>query len=350
MGAVLSTTGESSSAARIHPVYARLLCAYLNQAGFDNSTIFRGTALNWAQLTNATGDLGWPQFAALVERYLWLTAKPWAGLELGNINAASAHGPLGYAVLSAPDVRAMMEVLARYTTSRFGVIGIESAASAEGLRLTIRPRVALGRLRHFVYDSCLATFFRLLDTVAPQHGRDVAVEMDGPRPAWADVYHRLLGVDVRFGAPACRVLLPPRILDTACLTADSEAFALACRHCARHCATQGVEPGMSERIRQRLEREDAAIPTLDVLARDWAISRRTLIRRLHNEGTHYRALLDDVRQARARWYLENTDWPVARIAERLGYQDVSNFSRSFKRWFAMTPRAMRQRARAGDHR
>lgn len=350
MEAVLSAMGQASGLARIHPMYARLLCAYLNQGGFDNSTIFRGTALNWAQLTNAPGDLDWPRFAVLAERYLQLIDKPWAGLELGHINAASAHGPLGYAVLSAPDVAAMVDVLARYTTSRFGVIEIDRAASAEGLWLAIRPRVALGGLRHFVYDSCLATFFRLLDTVAPQHGRDVVVEMDGPRPPWADLYRRILGVDVAFGASACRLWLPAGMLDTACLTADAEAFALACGHCARHRAAQGVEPGMSERIRRRLEREDANFPTLDALARDWAISRRTLIRRLHSEGTHYRALLDDIRQARARWYLEQTDWPVARIAERLGYQDVSNFSRSFKRWFDTTPRAMRQRARTGDQR
>lgn len=347
----MSATGHSPSAVSIHPVYARLLCAYLNQAGFDNAAIFRGSSLNWAALTNARGALDWSQFMVLAERLLWLTDKPWAGLELGSVNAASAHGPLGYAVLSAPDVRAMVEVLARYTTARFGAVEIETAScSADGLRLSIKPRVALGSLRHFIYDSCLATFFRLLDTVTSQHYRDVVVRMDGPRPAWAPMYRRVLGVGVGFSAAACQVVLPAWILDTPCLTADPAAFALACQHCAAHQAAERIEAPMSERIRQRLAIEGAGFPSLSELAHDWAISRRTLIRRLHNEGTHYRALLDEVRQARARGYLEQTDWPIARIAERLGYQDVSNFSRSFKRWFDMTPRVMRQRARAGDHR
>lgn len=342
--------GNPPSALHVHPIYARLLCAYLNRAGFDNTTIFRGTSLSWGELSNASGDMEWPQFAALAERCLVLTDKPWAGLELGNANAVSAHGPLGYAVLSAPDIRTMLDVIARYTTSRFSVIDMALASSAEGVRLSIVPRVELGRLRHFVYDSCLATFFRLLDAVTSQHCRDVSIAMDGPRPAWASVYPRILGIDVGFGAAACQIVLPARILDTPCLTADPEAFALACQHCARQRAADGPEPAMSQRIRQRLEREDTEFPTLNALARDWAVSRRTLIRRLKQEGTHYRALLDEVRQARARRYLEQTDWPVARIAERLGYQDVSNFSRSFKRWFDITPRTMRQRARTDERR
>lgn len=346
----MSATGQPSSAVHIHPIYARLLCAHLNQAGFDNAAIFRDTSLNWAALTNApanaSGGLDWPQFASLAERLLRLTDKPWAGLELGNVNAASAHGPLGYAVLSAPDVRAMVDVLARYTTSRFGVIDIGLLSMGDGLRMTITPRVQLGGLRHFIYDSCLATFLRLLDTVTSRHCRDMRIRMDGPRPAWAEVYRRLLGVDIDFGASSCQIVLSADILDMPCLTADPEAFALACQHCASQRVAGGREASMSERVRQRLAIEDAGFPTLSALAHDWAISRRTLIRRLQKEGTHYRALLDEVRQARARRYLEQTDWPVARIAERLGYQDVSNFSRSFKRWFNITPRAMRQRARA----
>lgn len=330
----------------IPPIYARLLCAHLNGLGFDNATICRDLALNSAALSSQAQGIAWPQFALLLDRLLTLTDQPWAGLTLGNANAASSHGPLGYAVLSAPDVRTVVEVLARYTASRFPVVDVvQRAAANRGCQLTIQPQIGLGHLASLIYDSCLATLFRLLDTVTAGPCARIAVYMPGSRPAWADeIYPRLLGVDVVFGAANCHVVIPASMLDQPCLTADAEAFTLACRHCEAQRSAHHAQQRVSEQVYQRLSRNESDWPALAALAEEMHMSRRTLIRRLRVEGTHYRALLDEARQAQARWYLEQTNWPVARIAERLGYQDASNFTRSFQRWFAMTPRAMRQRA------
>ena len=40
-----------------------------------------------------------------------------------------------------------------------------------------------------------------------------------------------------------------------------------------------------------------------------------------------------------------TTLPIERIAEQLGYQDTSNFSGTFRRWFQTTPLAMRKASR-----
>ena len=71
-------------------------------------------------------------------------------------------------------------------------------------------------------------------------------------------------------------------------------------------------------------------------------SPRTLIRKLKAEDTRYQQLLDDVRSELAAWWLTETQLPIERIAEKLGYQDTSNFSRTFRRWFGMPPLAMRK--------
>jgi len=52
-------------------------------------------------------------------------------------------------------------------------------------------------------------------------------------------------------------------------------------------------------------------------------------------------LLDEVRQERASWLLANTDTTVEDIAYALGYEDASNFSRTFKRWCGQTPKEYR---------
>jgi len=75
---------------------------------------------------------------------------------------------------------------------------------------------------------------------------------------------------------------------------------------------------------------------------------RTLLRKLSQEGATYQKLLDDVRKELAEWYLLQTREPIDGIAERLGYADPSNFSRTFRRWFGTPPGKFRRDRR--DHR
>ena len=51
-----------------------------------------------------------------------------------------------------------------------------------------------------------------------------------------------------------------------------------------------------------------------------------------------------MRQELACWLLQNTELSVEAVAERLGYRDTSNFSRTFRRWLGMTPNAWRKAA------
>ncbi|MCI2285604.1 AraC family transcriptional regulator [Colwellia sp. MSW7] len=66
------------------------------------------------------------------------------------------------------------------------------------------------------------------------------------------------------------------------------------------------------------------------------ISPRVLHRKLHKLGLSYQSLLDETRQELAEQYLKS-GVNTLEIAFRLGYTDSSNFSRSFKRWFGISP-------------
>lgn len=61
------------------------------------------------------------------------------------------------------------------------------------------------------------------------------------------------------------------------------------------------------------------------------LSERTLKRRLHQEGTSYRHLLEQSRSAAALELLGDPALKLTDIAEKLGYSDLSSFSQTFKR-------------------
>jgi AraC-like DNA-binding protein len=73
----------------------------------------------------------------------------------------------------------------------------------------------------------------------------------------------------------------------------------------------------------------------------FGMQRRTLSRRLREEGTTFEALLAEIRYETARQLLTDTRMPMHNIADAIGYAEVSVFTRAFKRWSGTTPSAWR---------
>jgi AraC-like DNA-binding protein len=102
----------------------------------------------------------------------------------------------------------------------------------------------------------------------------------------------------------------------------------------------------SERVYKALEHET---PLRDSVAKSMAAALnttpRTLARRLHDEGTSFGQLLDDVRRTRATRYLDDDAMSVQEIAAALGFSSASAFHRAFKRWMGITPQDYRRAQR-----
>ena len=82
--------------------------------------------------------------------------------------------------------------------------------------------------------------------------------------------------------------------------------------------------------------------TLEQVADALSTSRRTLLRKLESEKIGYQQLLDEARNELACWYLRQSRMPLAHVAEKIGFSDQTNFSRSFKRWKGCSPRDYRR--------
>ena len=77
-----------------------------------------------------------------------------------------------------------------------------------------------------------------------------------------------------------------------------------------------------------------------------AITPRTLQRRLADEETSFRDILNEVRQAKALGYLRDTDLSLEDITFLLGFKDTGVFYRAFKGWTGKTPRDFRTAAQS----
>ena len=87
--------------------------------------------------------------------------------------------------------------------------------------------------------------------------------------------------------------------------------------------------------------------TAESIATTLHMSRRTMTRRLEEEGTTYKDLLDGVRKQLAVGYLTETSMGVGEVAFLLGFSQGPAFHRAFKRWTGETPMEYRAARRPG---
>lgn len=78
------------------------------------------------------------------------------------------------------------------------------------------------------------------------------------------------------------------------------------------------------------------------------LHRRTLNRRLHDQGTNFQRVLDEIRFEVARQLLDNTQLPLTDIAASLGYSESSAFTRAFRRWCGVAPSRRRRTESRGS--
>jgi AraC-like DNA-binding protein len=169
-------------------------------------------------------------------------------------------------------------------------------------------------------------------------------ELSFAEPAHFRRFAHLLPDDVHFGQPADRLWVPAALLDEAVLTSDSVMARRVERECQRELDELRERASFLTKLRRHLHPERGDFPTLEELAERTHSSTRTLKRKLAQQGTSYRKLVDELRKERATTLLSSTELPLEKIAAMLGYSDTASLHRSFRRWFHSTPEAYRKQS------
>lgn len=100
---------------------------------------------------------------------------------------------------------------------------------------------------------------------------------------------------------------------------------------------------LSQKVAQLFESNALEyLPNLTHISKLTGISTRSIQRKLKDEGTSYREILENWRFKRSIFLLNNLDLRIKDISRQLGYTDVSNFERAFRRWTDDTPHHYRK--------
>lgn len=104
-----------------------------------------------------------------------------------------------------------------------------------------------------------------------------------------------------------------------------------------HC--EGVSARVVDALHQRVGKTDLSI---EQIASDLHLTKRTLQRRLQSQNTNFAQLRDDLRFHYAIKYLIDDNMSVDLVSRALDFSDRTSFTNAFKRWTGLSPSTFRK--------
>jgi AraC-like DNA-binding protein len=309
----------------------------------DCAELLLGSGLAPEDLEVAERYVSFQQQRHIIYNALRISADPAIGLRVGSQAPLSTHGALGFAAVSSADLRAALDIFVRYSPTRAGFFRFEARHQDGKLLIEIRELTDLGRAQRFLHEVLMLTLQALLNTAVGLQLPGIGVEFSYPAPHYQREYGKVFHVPVRFGAAVTALHVPEALLSRRCITADETSLRLAEQKCAKELAALETQMPFAAQVQTVIASHLEHGCTVAIIARHFRLSTRTLIRRLEQEGSSFRSILDQTRKLAAQLYLADPERSVADIASRLGYQDPSNLGRAFRGWFGISPTEFRRR-------
>ncbi|MDT4863491.1 HTH-type transcriptional activator RhaR [compost metagenome] len=188
---------------------------------------------------------------------------------------------------------------------------------------------------------CLASLKLICDDLLGQPLPLSAARFSYAQPDYLSRYGASFACPLQFDAERNAFAFPATWLQRRLPLADPVTHLEMLARCRKLNAEFTTRQAWLERIRQLLAAQLAEPPGLEQLAQQMHCSPRTLRRHLHELGTHYQELLDELRFERAKTLLGQEDWPICRIAEALGFSESASFRHAFQRWSGVPPSRFR---------
>jgi AraC-like DNA-binding protein len=326
-----------------HPVHAtRVLCEVANERGVSTTDVLAGTAIDPADLDKPDAMVSAVDEIAAVRRLLArLPSEAGVGVDVGSRSTLTHLGLFGFAVMSCGTLRELFSIAMRYFALTTMQIRLTLFETATDCVIELDAGHLPADVRGFFIERDIAgiitttTSFAL--PVAAKYADDVTAELAVDEELLRPLLELVPVRDVRFGRAHNRLHFPRAMFDEPLPQADRHTLEMCMAQCDVLMQSSESRRGITALVRSKLFRDSGVFPTLPAVADELDVHPRTLRRRLAEEGTSFRALLNEARSTVAVDLLRNVGLTVEEVSTRLGYTEVSTFSHAFRRWYGVAP-------------
>lgn len=311
--------------------WTHALCKQLDALELNSAALCAAAGIEAVETDNSRSTFALGATLRLWALALEATGDPALGLRVSRFVSPSTFHALGYALVASDSLREVFERIVRYHPACEDAVSLDFKRTGDRYQLRFSAP-SHGTQVDEVLDAFAAIYLR---TCRNRLGRGYApltvhLQRSAPEDAapWKDMFRAPM-----FFSAACNML------EFASDDFDSHLDD------ALDQAAEGEQPCAllwEQRVRSAIE---ALLPDGEPSAQSIAealnLSPRSLQRHLADEGYRYDLLLSQCRQNLALLHMSDPRSSLSEIACLLGFGDVDNLSRAFKRWTGLTPEQYR---------
>ena len=348
--AFLATTRKFGHSLRTHPgitmaaqpvlhslTISQVILNFASDHGIDADTCLAGTGITLAMLQDPNALATPEQEMRLIENLiLALPDEVAPGFELGLRYTMSTFGTWGFTLRTSRTLREAVERAMRYIALSTAYCQFSSAVEGDSFVFCADPSGIPVQLRQFLLERDMGTALNLMRELQLTGRIGRHLEFAGPDGEAAERIRHLSGLPVRCKASRNAIVMDLKGATTPLPTFDEHLVRVLEDQCRQLMERRQIA-GIAGQVRQKLLGGLGLVSSLDEVARALNLSSRSLRRRLDDEGTSFRDLVEETRRQLAEQMLSTTDMKLDELAVHLGYADTASFTRAFRRWHGVSP-------------
>lgn len=317
--------------------------------GMATEAFLKGAGISREQLASPQQQLPFLPLQQQLRRVLDESGDPVMGLRLAGLVNLAALGVLGYVIQTSTTLADLIATTIRFDALLSNVGHTWERRDGNGVYWGWDCHIGDETVRRHAIDCVVGCRTLLINNLLRRRGGSpvLGVRLPHPAPREAQVlreYEEFFGCPVQFQQDETALLLAPDALGQTLTLADAELHRRLEEHASLLLSKRTGSVALVDQVRSAVRGQLARgrAPTREEIAGALGMSGRTLHRRLLEDASSYREILDDIRLQLAQDYLRDSPLTVEAIAQRLGFQESQSFIRWFRPLAGATPGEFRQ--------
>lgn len=317
----------------------------LRNEGVSAKEALAGIHISERQLVSPAVRVSANQVMQSYRNAIRLSRNPHFAYHTGLRFHVSTYGMYGFAILSSPDFRRTMAFAVNYHQLAAPLVDIQILERDEYAVWTMAPipyPQVDAQLYKFIVELQVGVHVSLHRDIMGQMFRPSELHFTFGRPRGAKKDVEVFDCPVRYGQPENKLVFDVSWLNGSPNLGNEVTFSEVSQLCDRLLNELKLSTGLAGKVREIFLAGMGQPMSLELVAGRLKMSSRTLRRKLEQEGTSFRELIDELRAHAAIKYVRDTDLTIEDIAFALGFSDAAAFRHAFRRWTKSAPHEYRR--------
>lgn len=309
-------------------------CELMDDLGVDGEGLLRRYGMHPELIKLPNAQVRYDSLVALFAESARITQRTDFGLLLGQKMPVES---LDLVLLSSqePTLKEALACMDKYSILMGQGFSLELEVSAEEACWKFYHDVYLDADMSQMSDLAVYAMLAILRFMLGDKLDVSSVILDCAAPKNNEKSHQCFSAHCEFGHDYVGIKFPAGLLKSS-LSGNQRLKDIILRYAEENLASK--EGGLVAKVAHLV---NVLLPTgrccIENIADLLGLHRRTLQKKLSENGVAFKDILQEKRQDKACYLLTNTDLGLQDIASSLGYSDTANFLHAFKRWMGDTP-------------